>query len=88
MKKRIVSLLLVALLVLSLFAGCGKKDVLTQEDAQKVALEYAGLKASDVEDVHVHVTSSDNIPCYSVHITTAEGDFSVIIDAKTGEVLN
>lgn len=88
MKKRIFALLLVAIMAVSLFAACGKSDAITQEKAQKIALEHAGLTANQAEDVHVHVTSDNGIPCYSVHITTAEGDFSVIINAANGEVID
>lgn len=87
MKKRMFALLLVAILTVSLFAACGKSNAITQEKAQKIALEHAGLSADEVQDAHIHVSSENGIPCYSVHITTAEGDFSIVINAATGEVI-
>ena len=86
MKKRIFAILAVCAMLLCIFAGCSKGPV-SQEKAQKIALEHAGLKASDVQDVHTHVTDSNGIPCYSIHITTADDEFSVIINASTGEVI-
>lgn len=87
MKKRILALVLIAVMAVSLFAACGKSNAITQEKAQQVALEHAGLSADQVEDVHVHVTDHNGIPCYSVHITTAENDFSIVINAANGEVI-
>lgn len=87
MKKRILAILMLTLVVVSIFTACGKKGPITQEQAQKIALEHAGLTQKDASDVHVHVTSDNGLPCYSVHITTVDGDFSVIINASTGEVV-
>ena len=88
MKKRIVAIALLAVLVLGLFAGCGKSGVVTEEQAQKIAMEAAGMTKDQVTDVHTHLTTVQGIPCYSVHITTADGDFSVLINAGTGEIVD
>ena len=45
MKKILIFVLLLALTV-SLFAGCGK-SFLSEQDAQKIALEDLGIKAKD-----------------------------------------
>ena len=87
MKKRIFALLAIAVMLLGLLTACGKKGPVTQEEAQKIAMEHAGLTKKDVSDVHVHITNDNGIPCYSIHITTEEGDFSVVINASTGEVI-
>ncbi len=88
MKKRIISLLLVMLMSLSLLTACSEKGAITQEEAQKVAISHAGLSQDQVQDAHIHVVSENGIPCYSVHITTTDGnDFSVVINAATGEVI-
>ena len=87
MKKRIFAILTIVLILVGLLAGCGKKGPVTQQEAQKIALDHAGLKASDVSDVHVHIVEEQGIPCYSIHITTDSGDFSVVINASTGEVM-
>lgn len=88
MKKRLfVSLILVAVL-LSLFTGCGSKsDVLTKEQAQKIALEEAGLTEKQATDIHTHIVTENGIPCYSVHITAGGKEFSFVISAADGTVL-
>lgn len=88
MKTRMIALVLVLVLTLGMLAACGKKGPVTQEEAQKLALKEAGLTQSQVTDVHTHVTTVDGIPCYSVHITTADGDFSVVISAADGTVMD
>jgi uncharacterized membrane protein YkoI len=90
MKKRLIALFLLVALALSVMAGCGssKSDVVTQEQAQQIAIEEIGISQNQVTDAHIHVTMQDGIPCYSVHLTTAAGEYSVLIHAGTGEVLN
>ena len=88
MKKRIFALLMVSIMLMGLLCACGSSSkVLTSEEAQKIALEQAGLTADQVTEVHTHVVTENGVPCYSVHITTADGDFSVVINAGTGEVI-
>lgn len=87
MKIRVVAMVLVLVLSLGMLAACGKSGVVTQEEAQKIALKEAGLTASQVTDIHTHVTTVDGIPCYSVHITTEDDEFSVVINASDGSIL-
>lgn len=87
MKIRMIALVLILVLTLGMLAACGKKGPVTQEEAQKIALKEAGLTASEVTDVHTHVTTVDGIPCYSIHITTADGEQSVVISAADGTVI-
>lgn len=87
MKIRIIAMVLLLVLALGMFTACGKSGVVTQEEAQKIALEEAGLTASQVTDIHTHVTTVDGIPCYSVHITTEDGERSIVISASDGTVL-
>lgn len=87
MKKRIFSLVLLVVFALGILAACGKDSALTTEEAQKVALEHLGINEKDAS-VHAHVTSENGIPCYSIHVSTADGDHTVVIHAGTGEVLS
>lgn len=87
MKKRLFAFIMLAVLLLGMLTACGKKSPVTGDEAQKIALEYAGLKEKDVADVHTHIIDQNGIPCYSIHITTADGEVSVIINASTGEVI-
>lgn len=88
MRFKILSLILVIVMLLGVLAGCGKDDVVTTEQAQKIATEAAGLSADDVTDIHTHIVTEDGIPCYSVHISSAKGEFSYIIAAADGEILS
>ena len=89
MKKHLLSLLLLAALMLTLFTACDSKPkVLTQDDAQAAALKDAGLSAQEVEDVHTHLVTENGIPCYSVHITVGETTYSYLIAANGGEILS
>ena len=88
MKKRIFAILMVCVMLLGLLTACGKKEPVTQEQAQKIALEHAGLKEKDVADVHTHIVEENGIPCYSIHITANDGqEQSIVINASTGEVI-
>ena len=88
MKTRVIAILLLAALALSLFAACGgnKSGLLTAEEAQKIALKDAGIPARKAE-VHVHVTTLDNVACYNVHITTSDAEYEYFISAKDGTIL-
>lgn len=87
MKKRFVAIFMILVILVGMLAACGKKGPVTQAEAQKIALDHAGLKTSDVSDVHVHIVEQQGVPCYSIHITTESGDFSVVINASSGEVM-
>lgn len=87
MKRKIFAVLAVSVLLLGLLCACGKSNAITAEKAQKIAMEDAGLKQKDVSDVHAHVVTEDNVPCYSIHISTADKEYSYLIHAGTGEIL-
>lgn len=87
MKRKIFAVLALSVLLLGMLCACGKSGAITAEQAQKIALEDAGLKQKDVSDVHSHVVTEDNIPCYSIHITVGDTEYSYLIHAGTGEIL-
>ena len=87
MKKRILSILLLTVLILSLFTACGKSGAITAEEAQKAAFADAGVSASEATDVHVHVMDKDGIPCYSIHFSAGGNAYSVLISAADGSVV-
>lgn len=89
MKKRMMALLLTLVMVLSVLAGCGKEKtkIVTEEEAQQIALKAAGLTAKQVSDIHTHVVSYEDVPCYSIHITVGSTEYEYVIAAATGEIL-
>ena len=86
MKKALIFILLLAMVV-SLFAGCGK-DFLESEDAQKIALKDMGIKEADAESIHVHVGQMTQGPAYSIHINYEGQTYEYVILAATGEILS
>lgn len=88
MNKRILSLLLAALM-LCLLCACGDDDSpLTTQEAEKIALEESGLSDDQVSDIHTHITEVDGVAAYSVHITAGGAEYEFIIDGFSGEVLS
>ena len=87
MKKRILALCLAVLLVGALLVGCGGNDIVTEEKAKEMAMEHAGIREADIEDIHIHLVTENGLACYSVHITTATKETSVIIDIASGEII-
>ena len=87
MKKKIFAVFAASILLLGLLCACGKSNAITAEKAQKIALEDAGFKQKDVSDIHSHVVTENSTPCYSIHISAEDGEYSYLIHAGTGEIL-
>lgn len=89
MKKRIITILVLAALLLGIFTACDNgTDVLTSEQAQAIALEQAGLTKDQATDIHTHIVTENGIPCYNVHISSTEGDYTYLIAAADGTVIS
>ena len=90
MKKSVFSILLCLILCLFIMAGCTQKtNIVTQEQAEKIALEEAGLTQEQVVDQHVHMVTENGLPCYNFHITAEDGrEVSFTIDIATGKILD
>ena len=84
--KKILAVFTVLILCVSLFVACGKKTI-TAEKAQEIALDHAGLKKSQVSDIHTHIIEQEGVPCIQIHMTTESGEITVVINASTGEVI-
>lgn len=89
MKNRMLAILLLAALMLTLLAACGKEasKFLTAQEAQEIAMEAAGVSEKEVTDVHAHVGTLNDTPCFSIHLTVGDTEYEYIIDAATGEIL-
>ena len=87
MKKRLISLLLIAVFLLS-FSACSKSSVISAEKAQEIAFQDAGVSASDVQDVHNHPTQAeDGTACYNIHFTAKGQPYNYMISAE-GEIVS
>ena len=85
MKKRIITLAVVAALAVTLFAACGKKTV-TVAQAQEIALKELNKTAAQVDDIHYHMAEIDGTACYEIHITIGDENHYVYVDS-TGKVV-
>ena len=85
MKK--LSLLLAILIVL--LAGCGKaaETEITAEQAQKIALEHAGVQADQVTRLRTDL-DKDHTRHYDVEFHWGGYEYDYEIDAATGEILS
>lgn len=87
MTRKILAICLIAVLMLSLFAGCKSNGVLDQEDAKKIVLEDLGVKEKDVK-MDVHTTTVDGAVCWSVYVTVNGQQLQYVIHGVTGEILS
>lgn len=87
MTKRVISLLLVAVLALGILAGCGSKKALTADQAQKLVFKDLGVKESQVDSVDYHVVTQDGVVCYLVFISVGDEHWQYSVAAATGEIL-
>ena len=89
MKKNVIAIMLLVVFSLSLLAGCSQKiKVVTSDEAQKIALEQAGISADQAEDIHTHIVTEQGLTCYSIHITAGDNAYSFIISAADGAILS
>lgn len=85
--KRMISLLLVAVLVLSLFAGCGSKS-LDPNDAKKLVLKDLGIREAETDSIDYHVTTVDGLACYLLYISAGDHHWQYTVVGATGEILD
>ena len=89
MKKRMIAMLLIAVMMLSLLAGCNKNKAITAEEAQEIVVAHAGADGKTVGDVHVHIEENDaGEVCYSVQVTVARQTYTYLVHSMTGEILS
>lgn len=88
MTKRLISLLAVAVMLLSLLAGCGKSGPLSVDDAKKVVLSDLGVKESQVDSLDVHITTVGDVACYAVYVSIDDEHLEYLVDGLTGEILS
>ena len=87
MFKRIISVLMIAVLALGLLAACGNDGPLSVEEAKSIALKDMGVKESKVDSVDVHVATIDGVGCYLVYITIDGEHMQYTINGSNGEIL-
>lgn len=90
MTKRMTAFFLILAMLAAVLCGCGnnKSSIISLEEAQKIALEDAGITADEAGEIHVHVASYEDTPCYGIYITVNGTPYEYMIAAQTGEILN
>lgn len=95
MKRKILSVFVLAALVLTLFAGCGEATKATTvtniepEQAYKVIQDALGITQEEMLSPFVHYgTYGDpEESAYSIQFATLEKDYIFIISAIDGDIL-
>ena len=84
--------LLVSLMLIVALAGCGvddipPKDAIGATEAQKIAVQHAGLQLSEVNMNRADYDLDDGVPEYEVEFRMDKTEYEYTIHALTGEVL-
>ncbi len=91
-KKRIINILVVAVLACLILAGCGsptsvKAQPIGLEAAKAVALEDAGLSASAVSFSTTGLDRQGDTEYYAIDFTSGDSSYQYDIDAISGRVI-
>jgi uncharacterized membrane protein YkoI len=100
MTKKFISVF-VAVLILVGLVGCAASEntdqsgatqpaqskLLTEKEAQNIALEHADLTAEQVTLLRTHYDEDDGVPEYEVEFRQGDYEFDYTIHAETGKVL-
>lgn len=87
MTKRVITLLLAAVMLLGLLTACSDDGTLTVDDAKKLVLEDLGIKQSDVDSLDTHLTTVDSAACYLVYVSFDGEHWQYTVNSITGEIL-
>ena len=91
--KKLVVLLLVACLLCTVLAACGKKEIITADEAYQIALDKLEKDYKITEELaatatrHIHETTVQGLPCFNIYITVGEASFQCVV-TNTGDVLH
>lgn len=86
--NKIFAFILALSLMLSVGCTGNVGDFLSQDEAQKIAVEALGAEHGEVSSVHCHVTNTDGKAYYSFYMTCDGKSYEVKIDAISGEIVN
>ena len=100
MKRKILSVFLLAAMVLTLFAGCEASSAskepttvlvltITGEEAQTIVQEALGITPEEMLSPMIHMgTYGDPAEsAYSIQFATLEKDYEFVVSAEDGEIL-
>ena len=87
MKKRVITLLLAAVLLLGLLTACSDNGTYTVDDAKKLVCEDLGIKEKQIESFDHHLTTVDSAACYLIYVTAEGKHWQYTVNSLTGEIL-
>ena len=61
-------------------------DIISEEEARKIALKDAGLEEKDVSNIRVKLEKEDGVQEYEVDFYAGNKEYDYDIDAKTGKI--
>lgn len=90
MKKRVIALLLLAVMLVGALAACGKEELLTEAEVKKIVTDHACADGSVAGNVDFHGIgeTKDGQVCYQVYITINGKTFLYQVHATSGEILS
>ena len=89
MKKKLISMILLAAIALGLLMGCDSQDkALLEDEAYAIVYEHAGVDKTAVIDPHLHVLVEDGIAVYNIHFTANNISYDYTINSRTGEIIS
>jgi len=84
--KKWIALFLMACLLCSMLAGCGKK--VTAEEAYQVVLDDLGeILAATAQTPHIHEGTFEGEPCFNIFVTVNGISLNYVI-SETGKILH
>ncbi|MBP3634307.1 MAG: PepSY domain-containing protein [Oscillospiraceae bacterium] len=63
-------------------------DLITEQEAQQIALEHAGFTADQVTQLRVSYEIDDGVPEYEVDFRVDRMEYEYTIHAETGDILS
>lgn len=69
-------------------APSNKENLITQEEAETIALEHAGLTADQVTGLRTDYEVDDGVPEYEVEFHVERTEYDYTIHAETGKILS
>lgn len=72
----------------SLPAAAGEANLLTREEAEQIALDYAGFTADQVKGLRTEFEVDNGIRQYDVEFYKDQWEYEFEIHAETGEILS
>lgn len=81
---------IVPALVLSFLpaAVCARPDAITAQEAQRIAIDNAGVPAAEVFNVKVESDKEGGEPVFAVEFETRYGDFDFAVSRNSGRVVD